>query len=40
MPYLSHHIFLLTLDDKLFLAPLQDPKNVLDVGTGNGLWAQ
>ncbi|KAL9634366.1 MAG: hypothetical protein Q9164_004129, partial [Protoblastenia rupestris] len=37
---IAHHIFLLTLNDKLFLAPLQNPKKVLDVGTGNGIWAQ
>ena len=26
-------------DDKLFCAPLKDPQNVLDVGTGTGIWA-
>ena len=36
----SHHLFLLTFNDKLFLAPIQNPKNVLDVGTGTGIWAQ
>ena len=35
-----HHMFLLTFNDKLFLAPLEDPKKVLDVGTGNGIWPQ
>jgi 16S rRNA G527 N7-methylase RsmG len=35
----SHHLWLLTLDDKLFLAPIQNPKRALDVGTGAGLWA-
>lgn len=34
-----HHVWLLTLRDALFLAPLQDPQRVLDVGTGTGLWA-
>lgn len=36
----SHHLFLLTFNDKLFLAPIQNPKSVLDVGTGTGIWAQ
>ncbi|KAF2755244.1 UMTA methyltransferase family protein [Pseudovirgaria hyperparasitica] len=35
----QHHLWLLTLDDKLYTAPLQDPQRVLDVGTGTGLWA-
>ncbi|KAF2010609.1 S-adenosyl-L-methionine-dependent methyltransferase [Aaosphaeria arxii CBS 175.79] len=34
-----HHLWLLTLDDKLFLAPIDDPEMILDVGTGTGLWA-
>ncbi|KAL0936870.1 Trans-aconitate 2-methyltransferase 7 [Colletotrichum truncatum] len=30
----------LFFDDKLFLAPISDsPQNVLDVGTGTGIWA-
>ncbi|KAL9098154.1 MAG: hypothetical protein Q9163_006130 [Psora crenata] len=40
LPIRRHHIFLLTLNDKLYLAPLQNPKRALDVGTGNGVWAQ
>lgn len=35
-----HHLFLLTFNDKLFLAPIENPLNVLDVGTGTGIWAQ
>lgn len=35
----SHHMFLLTFNDKLFLAPIKNPKRVMDVGTGLGLWA-
>ena len=35
----SHHIMLLTLEDKLFLAPIQNPFRVLDIGTGAGIWA-
>ncbi|KAF2006360.1 S-adenosyl-L-methionine-dependent methyltransferase [Amniculicola lignicola CBS 123094] len=34
-----HHLWLLTLEDKLFLAPVENPQMVLDVGTGTGLWA-
>ncbi|KAK7398131.1 hypothetical protein QQX98_012495 [Neonectria punicea] len=39
---LQHHLFLLTFDDKLGLAPPNSPewkaKRVLDVGTGTGIW--
>jgi methylase of polypeptide subunit release factors len=24
---------------KLYLAPLKDPQNILDIGTGMGIWA-
>jgi ubiquinone/menaquinone biosynthesis C-methylase UbiE len=28
------------MDQKLFLSPIKkDPQNVLDIGTGTGLWA-
>lgn len=36
---LAHELFSRTFDGKLFLAPLDNPLNVLDVGTGTGLWA-
>ncbi|KAK2743906.1 hypothetical protein FQN57_004529 [Myotisia sp. PD_48] len=36
---ITHHLFGLLLEDKLFLAPVQHPRNVLDIGTGRGLWA-
>lgn len=29
----------MTLRDKLFLAPVTDPKRILDIGTGTGIWA-
>ena len=32
-------MYLITLDGKLHLAPLNNPQNVLDLGTGNGIWA-
>jgi ubiquinone/menaquinone biosynthesis C-methylase UbiE len=38
--YLQHHLFLLTLHGQLHLAPIKpDPHNVLDIGTGTGIWA-
>ncbi|KAM0239566.1 hypothetical protein ACHAP5_008212 [Fusarium lateritium] len=37
---LIHHWLTLMLDDKLFLAPIEDnPQNILDIGTGTGIWA-
>ncbi|KAF4336903.1 hypothetical protein FBEOM_9226 [Fusarium beomiforme] len=40
---LQHHLFLLTFDNRLGLAPPNLPgsmvKRVLDVGTGTGIWA-
>ncbi|KAJ4244027.1 hypothetical protein NW762_014640 [Fusarium torreyae] len=40
---LQHHLFLITFDNKLYLSPAgrngHQVQNVLDVGTGTGLWA-
>ncbi|KAK4442108.1 putative methylase [Podospora aff. communis PSN243] len=36
---LHHHMTLLLHDDKLHVAPIENPKRVLDVGTGTGIWA-
>lgn len=40
---LQHNLLVLTLNDKLGLAPPNSPdakvKHVLDVGTGTGIWA-
>lgn len=40
---LQHHLFLLTFEDRLYLSPAgtggHKLHNVLDVGTGTGLWA-
>lgn len=35
----AHHMYLLTLDQKLHLAPIENPHTILDVGTGTGIWA-
>lgn len=34
-----HHMMCLAFDNKLFLAPLENPQTALDVGTGTGIWA-
>ncbi|KAI0132109.1 S-adenosyl-L-methionine-dependent methyltransferase [Xylariales sp. AK1849] len=36
---IEHQLFRLTLRDKLYLAPIEELHNVLDIGTGTGLWA-
>lgn len=37
---MNHHLNTLVLGDRLFLAPISaDVQNVLDVGTGTGIWA-
>lgn len=39
MKDLQHHLFHLTFDGKLALAPIENPHMVLDMGTGTGIWA-
>jgi hypothetical protein len=37
---IQHQLFLLTFHNKLYLAPISDDvQNVLDIGTGTGIWA-
>jgi len=36
---LQHHLFVMTLDNQLYLAPLDNPQKVLDIATGTGIWA-
>lgn len=37
---LMHHLYRLLLDDKLHLSPIKDDvQDVLDIGTGTGIWA-
>ena len=36
---LKHHIAMLLSGGNLHLAPLVNPKRILDIGTGTGIWA-
>lgn len=36
---LAHHIYLMLTGGRLYLSPLSQPKRVLDLGTGTGIWA-
>lgn len=36
---LSHHFLTMLIDDQLYEAPVHNPVNILDVGTGTGIWA-
>ena len=36
---LQHQLFLWLLDGQFYLAPIEDPKNILDLGTGTGIWS-
>ena len=37
---MQHKMWSITLDEKLHLAPIgSNPQNVLDIGTGTGIWA-
>ncbi|KAI1472596.1 S-adenosyl-L-methionine-dependent methyltransferase [Daldinia caldariorum] len=37
---ITHHYLTLLLEDRLFLAPISDNvQNVLDIGTGSGIWS-
>lgn len=35
---IAHHMFLMLLDNKLHLAPIQSPQRILDLGCGTGIW--
>lgn len=35
---LSHQLWSLALKGKHFLAPVEEPENVLDIGCGTGIW--
>jgi len=34
-----HEILHLLMKGRLHIAPLDDPKRILDIGTGTGIWA-
>ncbi|KAF4543068.1 Sam dependent methyltransferase [Lasiodiplodia theobromae] len=36
---IGHHMLRLLIDDKLFLAPIEKPQKVLDIGCGTGIWS-
>jgi ubiquinone/menaquinone biosynthesis C-methylase UbiE len=37
---MQHKMWSITLDGKLHLSPIgPNPQNVLDIGTGTGIWA-
>jgi hypothetical protein len=36
---LSHILFLKLFNDKPYIAPIEAPRNIIDLGTGTGLWA-
>ncbi|KAL8858800.1 MAG: hypothetical protein Q9178_004717 [Gyalolechia marmorata] len=36
---IAHHAWRLALNNQLYLAPVQRPERILDVGTGTGIWA-
>ncbi|GMG02670.1 unnamed protein product [Aspergillus oryzae] len=35
---MQHHMFKLVNNGRLYFAPLQDPRKMLDIGTGTGIW--
>lgn len=35
---LKHHVMMLLCDARLHLAPIVDPRKILDIGTGTGIW--
>lgn len=35
---MQHHMIKLINHGRLFLAPIQHPKRILDIGTGSGIW--
>jgi SAM-dependent methyltransferase len=36
---LWHHISTMILEGELFRAPIKDPRQILEIGTGTGIWA-
>ena len=38
-PPVTYHSLRLTLENKHFIAPIEEPRSIIDVGTGTGIWA-
>jgi methylase of polypeptide subunit release factors len=36
---LQHVLWIITVDGELSIAPIEEPKHVLDIATGTGIWA-
>ncbi|KAG0643522.1 S-adenosyl-L-methionine-dependent methyltransferase [Tuber brumale] len=36
---MTHHMYLILLDGVLVIPPVENPQNILDIGTGTGIWA-
>ena len=36
---IKHHVIMLLMGGHLHLAPIINPKTILDIGTGTGIWA-
>lgn len=37
---IMHHMYLFLFDNRLFVSPIHNPENILDVKCGQGLWAE
>jgi ribosomal protein L11 methylase PrmA len=35
---MQHHLIKMVNHGRLFFAPLDHPKRILDIGTGSGIW--
>lgn len=35
---MQHHMLKLVMNNNLYHVPLNDPKQILDIGTGSGIW--
>lgn len=35
---MQHHMFKFVMQGQLYHVPLKDPKEILDIGTGSGIW--
>lgn len=35
---MQHHMLKLVMQGQLYHVPLKDPKEILDIGTGSGIW--